>query len=125
MEPITAAIVAALASGIGSATNTAISDAYSALKTKLTDILSSDSDAVDALQSLEKKPDSSGRQNVLNEELLQANVEQSAEIKQLLKHLLENLSQTESGKEALSKYNISADKIGVVGDNTQIKNQSF
>ena len=125
MEPITAAIVAALASGVGSVTNTAIKDAYSALKIKLTDILSSDSDAVDALQSLEKKPDSAGRQNVLNEELLQANVEQSAEIKQLLKHLLEILSQTESGKEALSKYNISADKIGVVGDNTQIKNQSF
>ena len=125
MEPITAAIVAALASGIGSVTNTAISDAYSALKTQLSEMLSSDSDAVDALQSLEKKPESSGRQNVLNEELLQANVERSAEIKQLLKNLLENLSQTESGKEALSKYNINADKIGVVGDNAQIKNQSF
>lgn len=125
MEPITAAIVAALASGIGSATNTAINDAYSALKTKLSDMLSSDSDAVDALQSLEKKPESSGRQNVLNEELLQANVEQSAEIKQLLKNLLKNLSQTKSGKKALSKYNISAYKIGVVGDNAHIKNQSF
>jgi hypothetical protein len=125
VEPITAAIVAALASGLGSVTNTAVKDAYSALKMKLSNMLSSDSDAVVALQSLEKKPDSSARQNVLNEELLQANLEQSADIQQLLKNLLENLSQTEFGKEAMSKYNINADKIGVVGDNTRIKNQSF
>lgn len=88
-------------------------------------MLFSNNDAIDALQKLEQKPDSSGRQNVLNEELVNANVQHSIEIKQLLNNLLENLSQTESGKKALSKYTINAEKIGVVGDNTHIDNQSF
>ncbi len=125
MEPITTAIVAALASGMNKATSTAIKDAYSALKNKLCDMLSSESEAVNALQNLEKKPDSSGRQGVLNEELLHANVEQTFEIQQLLNTLLDKLNQTESGKDALSKYTVKAEKIGVVGDNVHIKNQSF
>lgn len=121
MEPITAALVAALASGINAVTNTAIKDAYTALKDKLCKMLSSNSDAVDALQSLEKKPDSTGRQAVLDEELGNSNLVQSDEIKQLLNSLVDRLSQTESGKKAMSKYNVKAEKIGVVGDNARIK----
>ena len=125
MEPITVALVAALASGINSVANTAIKDAYIALKNKLSDTLTAKSEALDALENLEKKPDSTGRQVVLNEELCDAKVEQNDEIKLLLNTLLDKLSQTESGQDALSKYSINAKKIGVVGENVKIKNQTF
>lgn len=125
MDPITAALVAALASGINSVTNIAIKDAYTALKNKLFTTLSGQSDALDALKNLEKKPESKGHQAVLDEELVNFNLTQDEEIKLLLTNLLDQLRQTESGKEALSKYTVTAKKIGVVGDNAHIKDQSF
>jgi hypothetical protein len=118
VESITATIVASMASGVTSAV---VKDAYSALKTKLFDILSSYRCAMDVLQGLEQKPKSSGRQNLLNEELLQTNFEQSGEIQQLLKNLLK----TPKCKEALSKYNINGDKVDKVSNNAHIKNQRF
>lgn len=125
MEPITSAIVAALASGISSVASDAVKDAYTALKNKLQSTLSKESEAMEALQNLESRPDSKGRQEVLNEELLNCNIAQTADVQMLFNTLLEKLNQTESGKEALSKFTINAEKIGVVGDNVRIKEQKF
>lgn len=54
MDPFTTAIINAIASGIDSTANTAIQDAYAALKTKLSTTFSGKSEALDALQNLEK-----------------------------------------------------------------------
>lgn len=67
------------------------------------------------------KPDSTARQAVWNQELIDAKLEKNDEIKLWLNTLLKKLSQTESGQNALSKYTINAEKIRVIGENIKIK----
>jgi hypothetical protein len=121
MEPIATAIITEIASGIASNANTAIQNAYAALKTKLFTTFSGKSEALDARQNLEKKPDSTARQAALNEELIDAKLEQNDAIKLLLNTLFKKLSQAESGQYALKKYTIYTEKIRVIGENVNIK----
>ena len=64
MDPITTAIIAALAN----LSKDAIKDGYNALKNTLKKKFGSESDLVDAVDKLEKKPDSEGRKAILQEE---------------------------------------------------------
>ena len=116
MDVITTAIIAALAD-LG---KDAIKDSYNALKSALKKKFSSESEVVNAVEGLEKKPDSKGRQTTLQEEIENAKVNNDVEIVQLAQELLKQL---ESKKSASGKYNVQfQDKAqGVqVGDrNTQ------
>ncbi len=128
VEQITTAIIAALVSGINSIGGEAVKDAYSALKNKLVDVFSSDNNnnAVDALEKLEEKPESTARQELLKEEFEEVNLEQQPEhqedLLQLVNALLQKMDETDVGRTALSKYNIQAQKIGIAGDNATVTN---
>ncbi|MEO0928826.1 MAG: hypothetical protein AAFY63_23565, partial [Cyanobacteria bacterium J06643_13] len=76
MDIITTAIIAALA-GLS---KDAINDSYKALKSALKQKFGSKSDVVDAVEGLEKKPDSKGRQTTLQEEIESSQVNEDSEI---------------------------------------------
>jgi hypothetical protein len=100
VELIASAITAAIASGATAAASDtakkAIGDAYSGLKALLIKRFGGDSPTINAVNSLEAKPDSKPRRGVLAEELAAAKVESHPEIvssAQLLLELLKALPQ--------------------------------
>ena len=84
MDVITTAILAALAN----LSKDAIKDSYNALKNALKKKFGSESDLVDAVNKLEKKPDSEGRKATFLEEAEAAKVNDEPEILQLAQDLL-------------------------------------
>jgi hypothetical protein len=84
---ISTAIVGALAN----LSKDAIQDSYKALKAALVKKVGKSSDLSKAVESLEKKPDSVGRQETLKEEIAAAQIEQDNEIVSLAKDLLNRL----------------------------------
>jgi hypothetical protein len=84
MDPVTTAIIAALSAGASSATTEvakkAISDGYEGLKGLLQKKFGGDSDVVVAVEKLEGKPDSAGRQQVVAEELSATGADADAEL---------------------------------------------
>lgn len=125
MDPITGAIVAGLTAGVAGGVTEAgkslIVDAYQALKAALRQRCGLESELAQAVDKLEQKPDSTGRQETLREEVEAAGVAADAELKTLAAALLQALQQTAEGQVALGKYQIQAGNIGVVGDNTQVE----
>ena len=93
MEPITAAIIAALtagaASGITEAAKKAISDGYSGLKALINKKFGGKSDVTDAIEKLQAKPESPGRQQTLAEELKAINASADPELLGAAQSLLE------------------------------------
>ena len=87
MDPITLAIVGAL----GHLGESVIKDAYEALKAAIANKCGVQSDLTLAVESLEKKPDSNGRQETLKEEIAGAKVDQDADILKAAEILLEKL----------------------------------
>ncbi len=95
MDPITAAILAALstgaASGFRDTAKVAITDGYNKLKELLTKKYGASSDVVQAIDKLEAKPTSAGRQGTLAEEVKEAGADQDGELLALveqIRHLL-------------------------------------
>ena len=127
MDPITGAIVAALAAGvISGATEVGkkmIVEAYDALKAAIKQKCGAEGDLVQAVETLEQKPDSGARQAVVAEEVTGANLAADAELVKLAQALLDALKDTPAGEEALSKYHIEAQdsEIGVIGDRAHIE----
>jgi hypothetical protein len=93
MNPIATAMIAALsvgaASGVTDAAKKAIVDGYSELKTLIRDKFGSDSNVTDAIERLQAKPDSPGRQQTLAEELEGANACADPKLSAAAKSLLE------------------------------------
>jgi len=127
MDPITAAIIAALAAGVaGGATEVGkkvIVDAYDALKTALKKKFGADSDLTEAVDKLEKKPDSAGRQTTVQEEVAAAKAADDSELQELAQALIEALKSTPEGEEAVGKYQVDARgaQVGVIGDKTKVE----
>ena len=84
MDPITMAIVSALAAGIGAGVpkvaEQAIVDGYNSLRSALTERFGEDSDVVEAVEKLEAKPDSGGRQTTLQEEIKDSKADQNPDL---------------------------------------------
>jgi hypothetical protein len=95
MDPVTAAIIAALSAGASSATTEvakkAIADSFEGLKALLRKKFGAGSDAVAAVDKLEGKPDSDGRQQVVAEELSAAGAPADAELVDAATALLEQI----------------------------------
>src|SRR5215831_6761666 len=93
MDPITTAIVSALSvgalSGLTETSKAAISDAYARLKTLLTKKFGGESEVVHAVDAVEAKPESAGRQATLQEEVATAKADQDQEVAQALLQLLQ------------------------------------
>lgn len=127
MDPITAAIVAALSagalSGLTETSKTAITDAYQTLKGLLAKKFGSKSQVVQAVDHLEAKPESANRQGGLAEELIALQAERDNEILAAAKHLL-TLAQPQQA--VAGKYTIqnNAPVQGqVIGDSNTITQQ--
>lgn len=85
MDPISAAIIAAVATGLAAPP---IADAYQALKRLLTHHFGSDSGIVMAVNTLEEKPDSGARRNMVQEEVSAADATMRPEILAAAQELL-------------------------------------
>lgn len=100
MDPITTAIVAALVSDLS---KTAIKNSYNALKNALKKKFGSESDLIEAVNGLEKKPDSEGRKATLQEEVEIAKVNDDPEILQLAQDLLDKLKEQPGGQQIINQ----------------------
>jgi len=101
MDPVTTAIIAALSAGASSATTDvakkAISDGYDGLKALLKKKFGIGSDVVAALEKLESKPDSAGRQQVMVEELSGTDAATDAELLGAATTLLDQIESQPGG----------------------------
>ncbi len=91
MDPITAAVVGAL----GVLGQNVIKDAYNALKAAIAQKCGVNSDVIEALGQLEKKPESVGRQETLKEEVATAGINKDKEILNVAQELLDSLKKLE------------------------------
>lgn len=100
MDPIiTTAIVAALAN----LSKDVIKDSYDALKAALKKKFGEESDLVDAVNKLEKKPDSEPRKATLQEEVEIAKVSDDPDILQLAQNLLNQLKEQPGGQQIINQ----------------------
>ncbi len=118
MDPITAAVVGAVAvgalSGLTEASKMAITDAYHQLKALLTKKFGGESDVVHAVNEVEAKPDSAGRKATLQEEVAATKADQDQEVLQAAQALLHLLQATPEGGQhvqtATGSYIAQADR---------------
>ncbi len=102
MDPVTTAIIAALTS---EAAKGIAKKSYQALRSLLAEKKDKESEVVNALESLESKPDSKGRQTTLDEEIVSASLHQDDQVKMLAQQLLDILKLDDNGKRTLKQYN--------------------
>jgi len=95
MDPITMAIVAALSAGVvGGVTKLGediLVDAYDALKAALKNSLGIDSEALKAVEALEKRPESAARREVLKEEIVASKANEDPDILNAAQVLLDHI----------------------------------
>ena len=105
MDPI-AIIVTAVAAGAVAASKDvaaqAVKDGYAGLKALIVRKFAEKADVADAVEGVEKKPDSEARQSVLKEELEAAGAAQDADLVQQAQALLDLLKQ--HGLEPATSY---------------------
>ena len=106
MEPVTTTIVAALAAGAVAAAKDvaadAIKSAYDGLKSLIVKKFGDKEDVKDALENMEKKPESKGRQQTLEEEVDAAKIGEDREIVKMARELLALLE--EHGEKPSESY---------------------
>jgi hypothetical protein len=118
MDPITTAIIAALAAGVtGGATKVGqqvIVDAYTALKGLLKKKFGEQSEVVKSVEGLESKPDSTARKELLKEEVTAVKADQDADILRAAQDLLEKIKTQPGGEshiqQATGSYIAQADR---------------
>ncbi len=127
MDPITGAIVAALAVGVASGATEVgkkvIVDAYKALKAAIEKKYGDDDKITKAVTDLESEPDFKPNQDALAGRVEQAKAADDPQLQQLAQALLDALKDTPAGEKALSKYHIEAQdsEIGVIGDDAHVE----
>ncbi len=101
MDPITAAILAAIAAGaaagLGDAAKQAVADAYAGLKGLIVRKFGAQSELAKAVEGVQAKPDSEARQGVLKEEVASAKAELDPELVKAALALLEKLQAQPGG----------------------------
>lgn len=118
MDPIiTTAIVAALAN----LSKDAIKDSYVALKAALKKKFGETSDVVDAVDKLEKKPDSEARKATVQEEVEIAKVNEDPEILKLAQDLLDKIKEQPGGQEIINQTQTNTVSGVTVGGNFEFK----
>lgn len=99
MDPITTAIIAALAN----LSKDAINDCYGGLKGALKKKFGETSDLVDAVDKLEQKPDSEGRKAMLQEEIETAKVNDDPDLLRLAQDLLDKIKEQPGGQQIINQ----------------------
>lgn len=105
MEPISfTAIVAFLGyKAAGETVSEAVRDAYHALKGKLSSSFGDESEVVEAVDMLEKRPDSEARKGVLQEEIESTAVDQDPEIREIAQSLLNQIESQPGGEQHIQQ----------------------
>jgi len=88
MDPITTAIVAALAAGVTQGT---VADAYNGVKQLIKTKLKNKNDVIVAIDRLEQKPQSKARQMELQEQVEENQLEKNSDIVELTKKLMDEI----------------------------------
>ena len=105
MDPVTTAILAALAagaiSGVTEMSKTAITDAYQKLKGLLVNKFGATSKVVTAVDELEEEHDSKGRQLTLQEQIAKVKADQDQELVQAAQVLLRELRSQPGGEQRI------------------------
>ncbi len=101
MDPITAAIVAALAAGLTEVGKNTIVDAYTGLKSLLKKKFGDDSKVVKAVDNLEEEKDSKGRQLTLQEQIAKVKADQDQELVQAAQVLLREVRSQPGGEQRI------------------------
>ena len=103
MEPVTTAIVAAVSAGVAGGTKEvvgkAISDAYNKLKGVLQEKFGAAGDLVEAVDKLEKKPDSSARVQLVQEEVVASRANEIPEVLKAAHTLLDQIKDQPGGEQ--------------------------
>lgn len=103
MDPVTTAILAALAagaiSGVTEMSKTAITDAYQKLKGLLVNKFGAKSKVVTAVDDLEEEPDSKGRQLTLQEQITKVKADQDQELVRAAQVLLREVRNQPGGEQ--------------------------
>ena len=118
MDLITTAIVSALAN----LSKDAIKDSYGALKAALKKKFGFESDLVDAIDKLEKKPDSEGRKATVQEEVEIAKVNDDFALLKLAQDLLDKIREEPDGQQIINQTQTNTvSRIGSIGGNFEFK----
>jgi hypothetical protein len=103
----------------------AIKDAYAGLKALIQRKFGASSEVAKAVDGVETKPDSQGRQTTLKEELTAANVAQDQDILQAAQRLLDLVKAQPDGaahiQQITGNYNVQADRGSTVNYNAPPK----
>ncbi len=128
MDPVTAlltALVAGAAAGVSEAGKKLVVDGYEALKAALTARFGADSDLAGAVAGLEKHPDSDGRKQTLDEEIVAAKADADPELVELARALLDRIESQPGGvqhiQKAIGSYIAQADRGGTATVNVTRK----
>jgi formiminotetrahydrofolate cyclodeaminase len=113
MDPITiiaSALVAGAAAGVTSVAEQGVKEAYNGLKALIQRKFGDKGDVVSAVEQVEKKPESSGRQQMLKEELADADAGQDAEVLKAAQDLLALLQpkSADSSQQAVADHGAAA-----------------
>ena len=99
MDPITTAILAALAK----LSEPVVKDAYEGLKALIVKKFGAKPDLTKAMADAETKPESSGRRETLREEIAAARVPEDAEVVRAAQELLEKVRAQPGGQQIVSQ----------------------
>ena len=127
MDPVSTAIIAGLAAGVAKGVTDVgqklMVDAYAALKGALQHKFGLDSDLVEAVEHLEKKPEAEGRQTDVADEIKAAQADQDPDVLAAAEALLDALQKSPAGQQALGKFQIQAGQlqVGVIGDQARVE----
>ncbi len=123
MDPITAAIIAAVTAGVTDIGKNAFTDVYQSLKGLIKSKFGKDNKVSTAIADLEDNPKLEGRQMVLAENMAMEKADQDSDLISMAEKLVQALKETEDGRRAVAKYQIDARdaQIGVVGDNAKVE----
>jgi aldehyde:ferredoxin oxidoreductase len=114
MDPITTAIVIALGKD-------ACKDGYVALKDAMKKKFGDKSDLVDAVDKLEKKPDSEARKATLQEEVEISKVNDDPDIRKLVQDLLDQIKEQPGGQAMINQTQTNTVSGVNVGGNFEFK----
>lgn len=126
MDPVTTAILAAIAAGaavgVTEVSKQGVVDAYASLKDLLRHKFSQDSPLIEAVEKLEQNPDSEGRKITFQEEVKAAKADQQPDITQAAQALLDQIKAQPGGEQHIqnSKNVVAGSTVNTGGGNFHV-----
>ena len=102
MDPIITALIAGATAGLTKIGSQLVADSYHAIKTAISQKFGAQSDALQALDKLESKPDSEARKNVVVEELAGLDIHRDNELIELAQKLIDALNSSPDGAQHIN-----------------------